>query len=135
LAQYLKADGIIGADILNRYRVIFDYQTSRLILHPSPRTGMPFHYNRDGMLYKRLGETSPAITIASVAAGSAGARAGLRAGDRLVAIDGASTETIEIDSIYERFRHPGEYQLSILRDVEMIDIVLVLADNPPTPHV
>ena len=45
----LGADGIIGTEILRRYKVIWDYPHSRVVLEPNNRVSEPYEYNMSGL--------------------------------------------------------------------------------------
>jgi hypothetical protein len=83
--------GNLGAGILNRFRVIFDYSRDRLILEPSAGfTDGPFRKDRVGLQLKK---TQAGLTVAHVAKGSPAKKAGWKEGDVLYAVNGESIET------------------------------------------
>ncbi len=78
--------GNLGAGILSRFRVIFDYPRGRLLLERSPDArDEPFRRNRTGLLaYPADG----ALEVLHVQAGSPAEKAGWKAGERIVSVDG-----------------------------------------------
>ncbi len=77
--------GNAGYEVLSRFIPTFDYASESLYLDPCARACVPPR-NRSGMGFEKNDAAS--FVIALVAPGSAAARAGLAAGDRIVAIDG-----------------------------------------------
>jgi hypothetical protein len=81
-----KLAGNLGAGILNRFRVTFDYAHDCLWLEPGAGFAEPPARDRLGLDVNRDGE---ALVVAFVAPGSPAAAAGWRAGERIIALDGA----------------------------------------------
>jgi predicted aspartyl protease len=77
--------GNIGGGVLRRFTVAFDYTNRRMYLKPNAHFGEFDNFDRSGLWLLGDGD---ALKVADVAAGSAGARAGLRAGDRITTIAG-----------------------------------------------
>jgi len=78
--------GNIGGEVLRRFTVTLDAPGGKLYLTPNARVREPLAFNRSG-IYARAG--SAGDTVVLVVPKSPGAEAGVRAGDVLVAIDGA----------------------------------------------
>lgn len=78
--------GNIGARILARFTVTFDYAHSTMTFVPNAHAADPFLGDRTGI---SLDQTQPGyFSILSVAPNSPGAEAGLKPGDHIVAIGG-----------------------------------------------
>jgi len=77
--------GNLGAGILTRFRVLFDYAHGCLWLEPGPEQNAPFPRDRAGLTFRRDGD---ALVVAFVAPGSPAAGAGWREGERVTALDG-----------------------------------------------
>ena len=77
--------GNLGAGILGRFRVIFDYTRDCLWLEPGPELDAPFPRDRDGLSLQRDGD---ALLVVFVAPGSPAAAAAWREGERVIALDG-----------------------------------------------
>lgn len=78
--------GNIGAPILNRFELTTDYARNRILLQPRPdAVAAPFAKDRAGAFARLL---DGALAIAVVAPGSPAQAAGLKAGDRIVAVNG-----------------------------------------------
>jgi hypothetical protein len=113
-------DGIVGFPFFARFRTAIDYQAKTLTLTPSdykpgdvmqtmmktllgqgrggkdpaaPRVLAPAA--QWGMRVERAADdTEPGVTVAEVFAGGAAAKAGVRAGDRLLTLDGRWTDSL-----------------------------------------
>lgn len=77
--------GNMGGGVLRRFTVAFDYTNRRMYLKPNSHFHEFDNFDRSGLWLLGDGD---ALMVADVAAGSAGQQAGLRAGDRITAIDG-----------------------------------------------
>jgi predicted aspartyl protease len=81
-----RVQGLLGIALLSRFRVIFDWSRGRLYLIPGPdATTAPFARDRLGVVWTPDGA---AMRITSVYPGSPAARAGLKAGETIDAVDG-----------------------------------------------
>ena len=80
--------GNIGAEILDRFRLVFDYRARTITFTPNARIDEPFQSDRTGL---SLTQTSQdAFIVLATVPGSPADEAGLKAGDAIVAIDGRS---------------------------------------------
>jgi hypothetical protein len=80
--------GIIGGEILRRFRLIFDYPHRRLILERGKAFGDPFDWDASGMKLRTLAGDFHRFEVTSVLEGGPAAEAGVRQGDVITAIDG-----------------------------------------------
>ena len=85
-------DGLIGIGVMRRFRVLFDRGQSRVAFVPTARTSLPFVYAPSGVTFDPLGAATRGLVVARVAPDTPGARAGLRAGDRVLAVDSRAAE-------------------------------------------
>lgn len=81
-----RQDGNLGAGILARFRVLFDYSREALWLEPGPRLDAPFARDRTGLVAEWKDD---ALTVSFVAPGSPAEAAGWKAGERIARLDGA----------------------------------------------
>src|SRR5262249_6578567 len=79
-------DGFVGAEILTRFIVTFDYPHQRMVLERGGRFTEPFEYDMSGMTLERRQPGRAVIT--AITPGSPAGEAGIRPGDELLAIDG-----------------------------------------------
>ena len=93
--------GNIGNRILERFRVTLDYSGRHVWLEPGARYRTRDSFSRTGLM---LGWTPDHIEAVSVLPGSPAAKAGLREGDRVVAVDGrrmAEWDPTALDALFE----------------------------------
>jgi hypothetical protein len=90
-----QVDGLLGYSFLKHYRIALDFPRGLLWLDPSRGdvVDRPEEYSHPGLQLESVGET---VRIFAVAEGSPAARAGIRAGDELVAIDGGSVCGLDV---------------------------------------
>jgi hypothetical protein len=119
-------DGVVGGDILRRFRVIFDYSRERLILEPNPHFEEPFEHDMSGALLAADG-ADKTVKVMAVMPESPAAEAGLREGDAIVTIGGKRTPDLPLELVKEMFRRPGEtYKLEVDRGGKAIRTTIVL---------
>jgi len=94
--------GLIGSDVLRRFTVTFDYASRRAWLVPNARFSERFEFAMSGTSFYAEGEE---IRVRSVIAGGPADEAGLRAGDRVLAVDG-KVRTLE--ELRQLFLVPGK---------------------------
>ena len=110
-------DGLIGTEILRRFKVIFDYARRRLILERAPHFDEPLEYDMSGMSVRAYGVDFRTFKIYQILKDSPAARAGLRVGDIIERIDDAPASRLTLDQILQMMKAPGrEYKLTIKRD-------------------
>ncbi|HKR01802.1 MAG TPA: aspartyl protease family protein [Pyrinomonadaceae bacterium] len=120
-------DGIIGGEFLRRFKVIFDLRRHRLILEPGPRFSEPYEYNMSGMGLRAEGEQFDVFKVHRVFENSPAAAAGVREGDRIVAIDGKPARTFTLERLYRLFKQEGrEYSFEIERGAQRLRVKIRL---------
>jgi hypothetical protein len=121
-------DGVIGNALLRRFTMILDYSRKRLILEPNDLLDVPTDYDMTGMsLASREGE----FRISRVFSGSRAAKAGLRAGDVLVSLDGRAVSHRTLAELCRSFRQDGsEHLLKIRRNGEEQEVNLQMIRIP-----
>ncbi len=80
-----RQEGNLGAGILARFRVLFDYARSALWLEPGPGLAAPFPKDKTGL---DLDWADGALVVEHVAPGSPAAATGWKEGERVTALDG-----------------------------------------------
>lgn len=98
--------GNVGGGVLKRFTVTFDYQRQEMTLEPNHLFDDPDPFDRSGLWINRDGE---GFRIEDVVAGGPGDEAGLRVGERIVAVDGADASRVRLPDLRRRLREspPG----------------------------
>jgi predicted aspartyl protease len=85
--------GNIGFGVLHRFNVTFDYPHSKIYFAPNTHFSEPDLADRSGL---RLDAAGGTFSVVYVAENSPGSAAGLQAGDKIVAINGATSDTMTL---------------------------------------
>ena len=118
-----RIGGNLGAGILKRFRVIFDYAHDCLWLEPQPGwESAPFERDRAGLDLER---EPGALGVLFVAPGSPAEAGGWKVGDRIVAVNGKPVGDVYDESI-DRFGRGPEGTSIKLRLEDGTERTLVL---------
>jgi predicted aspartyl protease len=117
-------DGLLGAGFFRRFTVAFDYQGRRMLVHPNARAADPHLFDASGA---GLEQKAGLFVVERVLPETAAARAGLRAGDTIVSVDGRPAESYTLVAVRHSLSKAGETRtLGIRRDGKLIAITIVL---------
>lgn len=121
------AAGAIGSDLLRRFTVALDYRSLRMLLKPNAHFTQPYEVDMSGLELTTRPDDFKVIQIKFVRAGFPAARAGLRAGDTIVAIDGRPAARYDLDMLGGMFKRAGtEYVLTVKRGGMIRRVKLIL---------
>jgi hypothetical protein len=87
--------GNIGAGILKRFAVTFDYARRRLVFEKNRAFDAPDTFDRAGVWLSR-GADGKALEVTDVFVGGPAAEAGLKVGDRVLSVDGRGAERVAL---------------------------------------
>jgi hypothetical protein len=104
--------GTLGASLLSRFVVVFDYPHGRLFLRPGPGLRDPLPHDSVGVMLRSSADFR-SVEVFRLLPGSPAIAAGLREGDRIVTVDGQ--KPARLGEIWERFQHPGTHRVEIER--------------------
>ncbi|MDR2910755.1 MAG: aspartyl protease family protein [Bacteroidales bacterium] len=115
-------NGTMGAEILRRFYVIFDYQNSKIILRPTGRIKEEFNANMSGMEIINPMPGFPIFTVSSIIENSPAHLAGLLKNDQILSINSNSHKTFELNDInlLLQSKENKKIRLKILRNGEEI---------------
>lgn len=109
-------EGSIGGEVLRRFVVTFDYRRRRLILERTASLDDSFDVDASGLALSATGPDLSAVAVERVSEGAPGADAGIRAGDRIVAVDGVAATGLGVAKLEALFAKPDTtYRLTIER--------------------
>lgn len=113
--------GLIGNEILRRFKVVLDYSRQEMILEPNASFAEAFEESLSGIELEARGARRNVFTVADVKEESAAAEAGVRAGDVLVAIDSKPAASFSIEQLDRLLQQEGrEYLLTLRRGKEVV---------------
>lgn len=109
--------GNIGAEVISRFHVVFDYPRRQVYLKPNGNFRKAFDYNVSGLEILGIGRNFDQFVISYVRPDSPADRAGLRVNDEVLSLNGFNAEGLEIDDVYHNLtrRHGRSIQLKIKR--------------------
>ena len=113
--------GLIGGEILRRFRVTLDYQRKLMDLEPNSDYHSPYESDMFGAVLVAAGEGRRLIKVQRVLKPSPASEGGVSDGDIIAEIDGRSTSEFTLDHVRRMFRNEGrEYALLIKRVEEVL---------------
>jgi hypothetical protein len=98
--------GLIGPGVLSQFDVTFDYPKRRIILEKNEQYGLHDSWDRAGMW---LGQEYDHFHVVDVMASSPAAEAGIKPGDKVLAIDDKPSSSYFLPDLRDSMRHlsPG----------------------------
>jgi len=120
-------DGVLGGEILRRFRVTVDYSRRQMILEPNSAFADPYDFDMSGAALAARGPEFKTIGVKSVSVGSAAADAGLMPGDTIEGVDDSKAETLGLDRIRQMFRQDGSrHSLAVRRGTQLVNVTLAI---------
>ena len=120
-------DGAIGSELLRRFTVTFDYSRREIHLERNTNYDEPEIFDRSGMyLNKRPGW----FEVVDVVKGGPADEAGVRAGDRIISMDGKKASALTMPEVRSKLRGPVTTRISLVleRGNSRHRVVIVLKD-------
>jgi len=93
--------GNVGGGLLKRFTVTFDYARKQIVLEPNAGFKAPDVWDRSGMW---INAAVDGFEVADAVAGGPAAEAGVKTGDRIVAVDGVPVAKVGLPALRTRFR-------------------------------
>lgn len=118
--------GLVGPDVLKQFNITFDYSRQRMIFEKNRNYGTPDTFDRAGMWLGQDGKTFEVIDV--IVAGPA-AEGGIKIGDRITAVDGRSTELLDLLATRLKFKSDPpnrKVRLTVLSSNKQHEVTLVL---------
>ena len=121
--------GNLGGAILKKFRCVFDYSRSALILEPATDLNEPIPFDASGLSLVTAVAAFDTIVVARVIPGSPAEAAGLRPGDTIETLDDVPAATLGVLGLRERLRNQGELvRLEVARGDRKWTVSLLLRD-------
>ena len=119
-----SAVGRLGSGVLSRFDITFDTSRSRIILEKNSSFRGPDVYDRLGMW---MGQAGQHFVVLDVTAGGPADTAGVRPGDTILEIDGASTASLVLPLVREQMerRSAGDQVKLLLLSGDRRRVVVV----------
>ncbi|NJO91876.1 MAG: PDZ domain-containing protein [Chloroflexia bacterium] len=95
-----KRNGTIGADILSRYNVIFDYRNNKITLRPNSKFKDPFLVNMSGMEICCPTPGENLYSISEICHNSPAYNAGLRRDDQVILINQQELSKLSLTEVH-----------------------------------
>jgi hypothetical protein len=112
--------GIIGADILSRFHVVFDYSRSRMVLEKNRFFPEPYEFDMSGIRFVMEGARFDVLRVSSLFDPSPAAQAGIREGDIIVKIDGRAASEFNKETLGAYLQREGkEIRFEVKRGSEI----------------
>ena len=121
--------GNIGAEVLSRFDLVFDYSRGTIYFKPNANFAKPFDGTRDGMSLYR--PTGAALEISYVNPNSPAWKAGLRAGDKIVGVAGVAAAPLGASDIAVYEAAHGAIDVTYVRAGKRGTAHVVLAEMVP----
>lgn len=123
-----NAAGIIGAEILRRFHVVFDYSNQVIYLEPNGDQSDAFDSNMSGLVLRSDGADFDQFFIFRLVDGGPADMAGLRVDDQIISIDGRLANEFTQSKIVELFSSEAgrKFVLGVRRGNEELEIELTL---------
>ena len=122
-----EGDGIVGGEVLRRFKVILDYAHQRMILEPNSAFKEPYEAAMSGILFGSNEEDCKNFKVQGVEPNSPAAAAGLQPGDIITAVDGKAIEKLSSDEFERLWLQNGkEIKLTIKRGTEILEKRMIL---------
>ncbi len=120
--------GNLGAEVLRRFHILFDYANQEMIVKPSKKFKEPFNYNMSGIDVGTPIPGLPYYVIADISAHSPAEVAGLQKDDQILYINGRNVADYTLNDIIELFQSKvgKKITLTVMRETKTVKATLVL---------
>jgi hypothetical protein len=125
--------GVIGNEILRRFKVIIDPVKHQAILEPGHHYNEPFEIDMSGMVLQAEGPSLKTIRVADVLEHSPAHSAGIQKGDIIAGIQSEPAVELHLADLRDLFTQPEkEVKMTLDRNGKTVDVKLKLPkENTP----
>jgi len=131
ISNYEKdRSGSIGADILKRFTVVFDYDRGEMLIKPNGYFKNEFKYNLSGIDVTTPYPDVPVYQVTKIRKGSPAWIAGLEIGDQLVTINGIETSEFSLSNLVQMLQSKvgRTMRVGVKRDDQIFQAKFTLED-------
>ena len=119
--------GLIGAEFLERFTVVFDSPAKQVWLLPNHSYAEPTEYDESGLRIRAEGSDLHRFVVRRVLLGSAAAEAGIESGDVIESIDKRSANEMTLTELRTMFcKSNAKFSIGILRGSKHFQVSLSL---------
>lgn len=120
VTAYPSTGGLLGNDLLRRFNVVLNYPEQSIHLKPNKAFDHPFDYSYTGFgIYMEEGE----IVVDDIIKNSPGEKAGLKTGDKVIAVNGNFTRNIQLYRTMLQ-NYDSKIRIIVMRDGVATEIIL-----------
>jgi PDZ domain/Aspartyl protease len=120
-------DGVLGSEILSRFKVVFDYSRQELVLEPTRHISDLEEYDQSGLLLTAEGTGLKTFRVRRMIENSPATVARIREGDIISAINGKRVSSLTLEQLRQMFKQGGRsYRLTLKRDGQEIQTKIKL---------
>jgi hypothetical protein len=114
-------DGVLGGEILRRFKVTLDYSRRQMILEPNAGFAEAYDFDMSGLSLSVQGQDFEIIKVSHVQSDSPAFEAGLKEGDIIETIDSKPAADFGLQHIELMFKQDGqEYRVGVKRGDALI---------------
>jgi len=120
--------GIIGGEVLRRFKVVLDYPGQQMFLEPNPNFSEPYEFDMSGMFLTAGAEGLDKIQVREVLNSSPAFEAGVRPGDVIAAVDNLVAAQLSLERVRKLFKERvgKEYLLTVERGPRSLQVKIQL---------
>lgn len=116
--------GNIGEQIMSKFKVLLDYDHSRVILEPNTSFKDPIERASSGLKILGEGKDYRTFRVKEVLENSPGTEAGLQKTDLIIAINERPTAELTLTQLLEHFERAVPYKLTVRRGEQTLQVTL-----------
>jgi len=116
--------GNIGARVMSKFRLLFDYGHDRIIFEPNNTFAEGFERAFGGLAIVADGKDYRTFRITDLLDNAPAAEAGLQKNDIITAIDGNPAAELTLSKLNEMLERPASYKLTVRRGDQTLHVTL-----------
>ena len=120
--------GIIGGEVLRRFKVVLDYPRQQMFLEANPNFSEPYEFDMSGMFLTASSEGLDKIQVREVLNSSPAFEAGIHPGDLIAAVDNLAAAQLGLEQVRRLFkeREGKQYLLTVQRGTRSLHLKVQL---------